>query len=1436
MKNKKKIFIFLTILFLIVTSLFGGKQISNSIKNLLFKNSNEIGQFTLSWISGGDQNQGSIQDNGSLLIEPTENSIYNAESNPGGGIQVTYQLLFNMGGSEDAPAGAIKIFLPKHIFKDRNGNNIEEVIDVPLVEYPEASGSGFNYRTEIIDNIEYVVLENYKTIASSYSFDCSITWIAPKPSDIPGGFENTIKGNIKVDLDLDGKVDLESESNELSLKYNTNVSGESNRFSAYGITHEDRRLGTYTNVYTSWQSGWNTALKPENADDYVYSVWNTYGYVYYATQPYNISLNVIPNDELGGEVVGYCYGYNCYTNSGNNGLKSTSRLIEIPNPSSTYDYINDQGFIVKYPKANILDDQPHTLKEKVIYTINGIDGTTSTVEKDATSTFKGSPEQHDDEYLTPGFEPKREIKMSHSGGSSYSGVLNAIEQEGNENEFRIGDQTGWMNASNGTIIDLEDTLKDGGDPDNPADYFVNKWTYNNVVDTYAMGSGNDYELLSSGDYEIKQFYAYYYMYGYVDKVTVTQNAYNTVTIDGWQEEQLAYENYEPAKIYYKNNTGEWIYYVSIKKINSSYCDFTYANGTEKNNISCNDKMDLPSGAIGLKLSVETNQYKVVSNIYYYSYGKNSNHVKNIANNKDSLSIYTINTVYGEDKNNIVFTDFETPDNGNNLLSGFNNSVNNKDNAIYGKNMRHAFSSSSYTRVKSGYSGSNKWVNYINDPSNRRVIANYTAYAYEYATYSSSALTPEVIFSSGLIKEQKNGTFYDLLPKGVYVDVDTVVVQTFNTSKSYSDSSVNMFKEGTNVNYNVSIIDNWNKTGRTMMIVRASLPQEINKNYINVNNNIAYSGFSIKFTAYYSWDSIYDYGNTLNNTIAYKSGNGALTEGYADDATSFSSLNDKNLFVDLDKDGNPEGTIKDTVYAQRSMSFSFNTASDSSFELGVKTSAMTDYSNGKEENITVSAGGYYNYRLRYASQRNVKTTNLVLYDVLEDYKDGNEQTWKGKFVGIDVSQPESKNIDPIVYYSTKENINLYEKGKSVLDNGIPVDADLTNPNIWSTTPPENLADVTAIAVDLSNSKTGSDIAINPEESIVVGITMQAPYTNFENNISNSIMAQNASWWSGTTVQGTNNSHQNFSVYEWTKIGLKSPQISIVKKSHKESGTLLKPTTVAYGDKIIYDIVVGLDESYTVASNITIEDVLPDAVELDSDSIGYYKEGQGDFENYTLSASDDFTNVDINGKKVSISIKELLSTEKVHFIIPVYVKKALPNSPIDNVAKIVQYNNIDSDFESNHTYHTIDTGNIKITKKVKGIKSTDTFKIKIKISQSSNDVDEETLSKILNGTYSGIKFKDGEGYITLKSNESFIIKGLPINYKYEVIEDDYTQLGYSTTYKGSKGKIEPNISAQVEITNTWLENPDTAKILIPFSILFLLIFYIIVPFKKPKIFRV
>ena len=1510
----------LVLLFSVFGFLFYRKYFFHSVN--MRDAGNDLGQFSLTWVSDKKTSSKGIPDpnNPSILnVSPNENNIYDAYTNTNAGAQVTYQLIFNMGGSEDAPAGAIKLKLPKNIFYGRDNKPIAgQVMDIPLVEYPQAAGTGFNYRfeTDSATGEEYMILENFQTIPASYTFECSLTWILPIPSTVKDGFTKKIKGIATVDMNLDGNIDMSSTSNEITMKYASHA--KINSFSESYYTHKDSYSQKYVNVYSSWNNSWYDGIKPSNSDDYVYAIWYTSGSISYATQPYTTTVTSTPIDGLGGEVVGYCHYSNyysensCFAQSNSSKISKNSYIYPtITQPSSSTDSRSYAYVMVKYPKDTLNDGEKHTLKNQATMTLQGMDGAYDT--KTATSSIEyqhiyveppppPTPPTPTTVEKTVPFAPTSSHGSSKSGASYIPGGINAIE---NDKDIFIGFSSSsssyynYILSAYSSHYDL--TMRDGGSSTNSDDYGVNDWSLVEQDDSLYFGDNSyGYDLLSDGDYELTKFYVS--SMSASDYVYETWSSYNsstavTTNYSGWRTKSVSYSSLPPLKIYYKKN-GEWIYYCDVKfsSNSSSYFDYTLADGTEYKSVyydygSYNGKtggVPLPEGATGIKAVMTSKHYSMGFGLKFSGHLLPSEKVKETVKDRNEVLLYNYDTSYVKDHNNNIYSSTSSYlSNTTYTPALIKTALAEKDQEEFGKEVYHyvynSYSSyngtyiygnlDKYTRITKGETYKDKWVKYTSEPGNRRVRAEYVGVAFERVSYNTLVLNSKEVREFNIINEQRIGTFYDLLPLGMTADKDSVSVQTLDTTSSstYYVYGPSYLKNGIVIPSSVSQIDNWQGTGRTMMIVKAVLPDDVSENFVDKYSSPSgyiLSGMVLKFNGYYDWDRIPDYGTTLTNSLAYKSGSGTLSNGYPDDASSLStSYVDKAYLSDLDQDGN-EKAINDTVYAQRSASFNYNTASDSSFKKNVKVPGG-EFSDGKDGDVVAMGGGYYNYRLRYVSQKNLTTKNLFMYDVLEDYNLDGVSSWKGSFVSIDVNQPLSKGVQPVIYYSTRDRseINMYTTGKATIDQELPVVIqDIENNDIWTTTPPEDLSEVTAIAIDLSKDKNGNPFTLLSEESLVVNVTMQAPVKDVKTLESSRAKACNAAWWSGITKQGEEPEHSNLSVFEWTELLISEAKIDVEKKAIIEEKEGYE-NSVRFGEEFYYDLMVTNQNQNESLSNVKAVDNIPDTLEIDYDNISFYIDGAGDKDHSTKLKDSSFVKLNYDGNNVGFIISQLLTNEKIHILIPVKVIK-ITDSVINNNFTVLGFNNKLVNYDSNDTEVKLIVGDLKIHKKVTGnfYDPNKEFNFTIKMnslqkhneevnkdtdisSSTDGDVgdndsstdgdnndtsitnptqddssttttddgentisedDDEERDKLLNGVFGGVEFVDGIGKITIKSNSDFILKNMPSGYYYEVVEDDYSKQGYEMSSKASTGTIEDGTVTEVEFINHFvLENPPTKR---------------------------
>ena len=335
---------------------------------------------------------------------------------------------------------------------------------------------------------------------------------------------------------------------------------------------------------------------------------------------------------------------------------------------------------------------------------------------------------------------------------------------------------------------------------------------------------------------------------------------------------------------------------------------------------------------------------------------------------------------------------------------------------------------------------------------------------------------------GSLKQETSGTFYDLLPQGVYPDTSSIELRQGDKIES------------------VEVLQNYKNSGRTLLKVRATLkPRPILDYWGNgfVDEPLIY------FKATYSFDDASEFGTTLTNIAAFESGNEQLGDvmGYMGEnnnaisagATAARKYNNyatagavdgfENILCGL----NEESDAKNFVYSRRDVNLGvLDHAIVGNLNLKVSPYGAGTYGQGNDAAINVNDGGAYTYQLRFAStDESSGFKNIVLYDNLEvaKPKDANadDSTWQGSFAGIDVSAISAAGANPVVYYATK-NIDL-SKGSD--------DLNLDDADLWSVTPPENLSEVRAIAIDVRHAADGSDFSLAQGKSVSALVHMRAP---------------------------------------------------------------------------------------------------------------------------------------------------------------------------------------------------------------------------------------------------------------------------------------------------------------------------------------------------------
>lgn len=387
---------------------------------------------------------------------------------------------------------------------------------------------------------------------------------------------------------------------------------------------------------------------------------------------------------------------------------------------------------------------------------------------------------------------------------------------------------------------------------------------------------------------------------------------------------------------------------------------------------------------------------------------------------------------------------------------------------------------------------------------------------------------------------------------------------------------------------------------------------------------------------------------------------------------------KEYFEDLDGDGNPPDVLKNVQYSECTTTFHPLIAAEVGFKKAVKASDELHYS----ANSQVTAAGTYTYQLRFANSRDVNTGNVVMYDVLESAH-GSNPYWKGSLQSINTSQPQMKGVAPLIYYSTYPGFtNLTVDGHQ---------ADLTDTTIWSTTAPANLADVTAIAIDLRHKADGTEYVFAPEEVALCYVTMTAP-ENYQDYVDNpmtdadeTVYAYNSAYLQCTTTL-VNGGASSTAVEECAPVtvSMRSPEIEIHKSSDPQSGTEAQPTAVNVGDTITYHISVKNKGTAEAIYNLSIEDVIPEGLSIQRDQLQYCF-GSTAASPVTINGASRIS-AQQDGQKLVFSLDKLDAGETVHLLIPVTVSEGANNGmSFVNTAKLTAFNGKTWDIESETTYH-------------------------------------------------------------------------------------------------------------------------------------------------------
>ena len=415
------------------------------------------------------------------------------------------------------------------------------------------------------------------------------------------------------------------------------------------------------------------------------------------------------------------------------------------------------------------------------------------------------------------------------------------------------------------------------------------------------------------------------------------------------------------------------------------------------------------------------------------------------------------------------------------------------------------------------------------------------------------------------------------------ELEIVLVDVENNEVVYKERSIKL-RDGDSIQ-SIELFPNYKNTGRILMKVVASLKPDY-RYKSSLSSILGQQGLAdeprISFDATYSWNSLSDNGTKLDNKLVYQSANTQFgtvenLRGEPDNPTARQNRYSAGAVGDLadaltNLDSNTDSNS--FIYANNETDLVVDTYSLTSIQKEVDVNNENAFSDGLVNELpkNVYEGGFYKYRIGIKNSEIASSKDLIFYDNLENYvptsdkDDFGDKQWRGKLQNVDVSGFEAKGVNPIVYYSTKKNLVLDdETNRSHLD--------LTNTSIWSTTKPDDLSTVTAIAIDARQGKDGNPFVLQQGDSMNAYIQMQAPFVDdikgvLENKdsyydkslalnekekgfVGGAHAYNNVSMTSVSTSVSTGTDSENLLVrHDYVKVGLKPYKIHVEKTWNDE----------------------------------------------------------------------------------------------------------------------------------------------------------------------------------------------------------------------------------------------------------------------------------------------
>ena len=341
-------------------------------------------------------------------------------------------------------------------------------------------------------------------------------------------------------------------------------------------------------------------------------------------------------------------------------------------------------------------------------------------------------------------------------------------------------------------------------------------------------------------------------------------------------------------------------------------------------------------------------------------------------------------------------------------------------------------------------------------------------------------------------EQGGGTFFDLCPLGSHADKKSVIVYDNGTRLNSS-------------NYDVSIEPNYNDTGRDLLVIKIKKPGK---------------KYSFYYDTIHEWEDLSQVNFKIFNSVAYETENSRIAEGYPDDG---GVGRDKALLADLD----PDSDASRFIYSQDWHDVDLVVSTSTGINKKVRAEEDEKYS----YDTMTYVNGNYSYRWRVANDEITKLKDMVLFDSMENFtkeSENIESDWHGYVQSVDTAMLREQGIFPVVYYSSLENMDIYEHHN--------LDEMIDGEKVWKTKAEfGDISNAKAIAIDCSKALDGTDFVLGQGESIETFVNMKAPSQGM--NLGRIPYSYNNIFLSSTKIDDLDQEHPDLIHQDYTKIGYK-----------------------------------------------------------------------------------------------------------------------------------------------------------------------------------------------------------------------------------------------------------------------------------------------------------